>query len=301
MDIAKKVKSLSENGAWIINFANPSGIIAEAVLSNTDVNMIGLCNCPVNMIKGVSDALGSDTFDYEYVGLNHLSWITNVSLPGKSENLVEGLIKNTDISMKNIPGAEYDPSLLKAIPYIPSPYLSYFYTPSAQVQKCLDAEKTRGEVCRGLEDDLLSQYADLNLAAPPAELAQRGGAMYSTAAISAVESIVLNRNDLHVVAAKNNGAVPFMDDDDVVEVLCRLGRDGVVPNPVFVHNDYIAGLMRSVKAYEKLTVKAALEGSFDAALAALMVHPLVGDYDKAKPMLCEMLEANRAFLPRFFS
>jgi 6-phospho-beta-glucosidase len=91
-----------------------------------------------------------------------------------------------------------------------------------------------------------------------------------------------------------------MDPDDVVEVKCKVGRDGVAPLPVTVYNDYVAGMMRAVKAYERLTVKAAIHGDRDAALAALMVHPLIGDYDKAAPMLNEMLEINREFLPRFF-
>ena len=91
-----------------------------------------------------------------------------------------------------------------------------------------------------------------------------------------------------------------MDDTDVVEVLCRLGKAGIVPQPVKVYNEYVVGLMRAVKAYEKLTVKAALEGDRDIALAALMAHPLVGDIAKALPMLEEMLEANKEYVPRFF-
>ena len=104
-----------------------------------------------------------------------------------------------------------------------------------------------------------------------------------------------------VVATKNRGAVPFMDDDDVVEVKCRLGKDGVAPQPVSEYNSYIVGLMRVIKAYEKLTVRAALNGDRDLALEALMVHPLIGDSEKAIPLLDEMLEANREYLPRFFA
>jgi len=300
MDIARRMKSKAADGAWMINFANPSGIIAEAVLNHTDVNMIGLCNCPVNMVKGIADTLGTGDFEYEYVGLNHLSWITSVNLCGKSENLVAGLAGSAEATMKNVPGVEYDPALLRAIPYVPSPYLSYFYAREAQVKKCLAAEKSRGEVCMELEDDLLAQYADPNLRVKPPELALRGGALYSTAAISAVESIAGDKREAHVIAAKNNGAVPFMDDDDVVEILCELGGNGVVPRPVRVYNEYIIGVMQAVKAYEKLTVQAALNGDRDAALAALMVHPLIGDYAKAAPMLEEMLEANKEFLPSFF-
>ncbi|NLC69215.1 MAG: 6-phospho-beta-glucosidase, partial [Clostridiaceae bacterium] len=37
--------------AWLINFSNPSGLLAEAILNYTDVKMIGLCNMPINMKK----------------------------------------------------------------------------------------------------------------------------------------------------------------------------------------------------------------------------------------------------------
>jgi 6-phospho-beta-glucosidase len=91
-----------------------------------------------------------------------------------------------------------------------------------------------------------------------------------------------------------------MRDDDVVEVKCKVGKNGATPLPVTVFNEYVIGLMQAVKAYERLTIKAAINGDRDAALAALMVHPLIGDYDLAAPMLEEMLKANKEFLPRFF-
>ena len=300
MNVANRMKQLSADDAWLINFSNPSGIVAEALLNYSDVNMLGLCNCAVNMLKDIAETIGSEDFDYEYLGLNHLSWITSVVKRGQTENLVPSMLGVAKTSMKNIPDADYGEELLRAVPYIPSGYLSYYYTREEQVQNCLSAPKTRGEVCLELEEKLLEQYADVNLTHKPKELEQRGGALYSTAALSAVDSIYNDKKEINVVAAKNNGAVPFMDDDDVVEIKCKLGRDGLVPQPVSIYNDYTIGLMRAVKAYEKLTVKAALNGDYDYALAALMAHPLIGDFNKAKPMLDEMLQANKPYLEAFF-
>jgi len=301
MDLVADMKRLSADNAWLINFSNPSGIIAEAVLNLTDANMIGLCNCAINMVKGIADVLETKDFDYEYIGLNHLSWITSVVKHGESENLVSKLAGIADTAMKNNPVASIDPALMKAIPYVPSSYLNYYYARNEQIQKCLDAEKTRGEICLEIEGKLREQYSNPDLKEKPAELAQRGGALYATAAVSAAESIACDIQDQHVVASKNNGAVPFMDDNDVVEVLCRLGNKGIQPQPVSVYNEYVKGLMQAVKAYEKLAVKAAMEGNRDTALEALMAHPLVGDVAKAVPMLEEMLEANKEYLPRFFN
>jgi len=306
MDMVADMKRLSADGAWLINFSNPSGIIAEAVLNLTDTNMIGLCNCAINMVKGIADVLGTFDFEYEYVGLNHLSWITSVvkresngdSAPG--ENLVSSLAGIADTAMKNNPVANIDPAMMKAVPYVPSSYLNYYYARSEQIQKCLDAEKSRGEICVEIEEKLREKYSDPDLKEKPPELAERGGSLYATAAVTAAESIACDKKDLHVVASKNNGAVPFMDKDDVVEVLCRLGKNGIEPQRVNVYNEYIVGLMRAVKAYEKLTVRAALEGDRDLALEALMAHPLVGDVAKAVPLLEEMLLANKDYVPNFF-
>jgi len=252
------------------------------------------------MVKGIADFLETYDFDYEYVGLNHLSWITSVVKHGEKENIVATLAGKADTSMKNNPIADIDPALMRAVPYVPSSYLNYYYARNEQIQKCLDADKTRGEICLEIEGKLREKYSDPELKEKPAELAERGGALYATAAVSAAESIICDKNDLHVVAAKNNGAVPFMDDDDVVEVLCRLGKNGIEPQRVNVYNEYIIGLMRAVKAYEKLTVQAAQTGNRDEALAALMAHPLVGDIEKAVPLLEEMLEANKEYVPKFF-
>ncbi len=301
MNVAKLMAELAPN-AWLINFANPSGLVAEAVLNNTGIKMVGLCNCPISMIKDARQMAPAHTkaFDYDYVGLNHLSWITAVYADGKNI-LSELLQKGLDITtMKNILGMELETPLLEATKGIPSSYLNYYYFREKQVEHCKEAEKTRGEECKVIEQELLEMYKDVNLQEKPKLLEQRGGAYYSTAAVSLIDALENDKNEYHVVNVKNNGALPFMDKDDVVEVKCLVNRDGITPVRIEnFDNSYIIGLMKAVKAYEKLAAKAGLQGDYDAALASLLVHPLIGDYNKAKPMLDELLEANKDFLPQF--
>ena len=258
--------------------------------------MIGLCNCFVNMSAAIAKNIGTTGFDYDYVGLNHLSWVTSVTVNG--EDMLERLGKSAGAQMKNIPDVNYDDELLAALPAIPSSYLSYFYLREEQLQKCLKAEKTRGEVCVELEESLIEKYKNPALSEKPEELAGRGGALYSTAAVSVVDAIENNKNEFHVVNVKNSNRLSFMDENDVVEVKCLVNRDGALPTAISKPvSPYIKGLMRAVKAYEKLTVSAALNGSRADALAALMVHPLIGDYHKALAVLNEMIDANADYLP----
>ena len=302
MEVAQKIEKLSPH-AWFINFSNPSGIIAEAILNHTSVKMMGLCNGPINMIRKAMRMLpeGTQRFDYDFVGLNHLCWLTGIYADGKEilrEKLSRGIHPD---DLKNIPQANYEPLLLNTVKGLPIAYLNYYYFREEQVELCKKAEKTRGEICVEIENELLEMYKDPNLSEKPAILDKRGGALYSEAAVSLIEAIENDKNEVHVVDVKNNGAYSFMEKDDIVEVKSVVGRKGAAPIALENFDDhYIIGLMRTVKAYEKLACKAGLYGDYEAALAALMVHPLVGDYKKAKGVLDEMLQANREHLPQFY-
>ena len=295
LEIARRIEKLAPK-AWLINFSNPSGIVAEALLNHTGLKMIGLCNCFVNMKESIAKNLGSYDFDYEYVGLNHLSWLTSVTMNG--ENVLERLGKDAGAKMKNIPDLNYDDELLAALPAVPSPYLSYFYLRDEQIKKCREEKKTRGEICMELEQSLIKKYENPALENKPEELAERGGALYSTAAVSVVDAIENDKNEYHVVGVKNNGAVSFMDNDDVLELKCLVNRFGAAPAAISeLDSPYIKGMMQAVKAFEKLTVRAAIKGSRPDALAALMVHPLIGDYHKARALLDDFLDPNGADAP----
>jgi len=58
--------------------------------------------------------------------------------------------------------------------------------------------------------------------------------------------------------------------------------------------------VQQVKAYERLAVRAAIDGDRNAALKALIANPLVGQFPVATALLDAILEANRKHLHRFF-
>ena len=286
--------------AWLINFTNPSGIITEFVLNNTNVKNIGLCNVPIDMIDDVKEITGDDS-KITYVGLNHLSWITSIKKDGKE--LLPGLIESgfSPKVMANIKDDGFSMDCLKTIQAIPSSYLQYYYCREAKLQHQRESDKTRAQVCMDIEEQLLEIYQNKEIVTKPALLDKRGGHKYSLAAVSLVDSIANDKRDVHVVNIKNNGTLPFMADDDVVEIAAVIGSDGATPVPVTEPiNDHIIGLMRVVKTYEKYAVEAAITGSDEAALNGLLVHPLVGDWEKAQKCFEEMKEAHKEYLPQYF-
>jgi 6-phospho-beta-glucosidase len=299
MNISEKMKKLCPD-AWMINFSNPSGINGQALLNYTGTKMMGLCNGPIGMLNIPEWALGLDKAEteVEYVGLNHLSYITSIKNGGR-DYLKEALEGNSEILEKL--GDAFSKEIIKLAGGIPCGYGGYYYRPRHNLEKLLKSKTSRGEDCLEIEERLLEMYQDANLYVKPEELSKRGGAMYSEVAVSLAESIWTDNKNTHIVNILNNSALDFMENDDVVEISASVGKNGATPIPLKVPvSRHIQSLMRTVKTYERYAVEAALHGSRDDAIRALTANPLIVDVDAAKACFDEMLEAHKEFLPQFF-
>ena len=300
-EILKITKKMEEHcpDAWLINFSNPSGMIAEAVLNNSPIKMMGLCNVPINTIESIKKQLKLDEAYVQYLGLNHLAWVTKIEANGKDyldEAMNAGL---NSASMQNIPTGGFSRELIKTVGAIPTCYLEYYYHRDDKLAHCLKNEKCRGETCLEIEENLLEIYSNSELHVKPELLSKRGGSRYSEAAINLVDAIYNDKQEVHVVNILNKGAIPFMGDNDAVEVNAVIGKNGATPIKTNYFNQHIAELMHTIKAYEKHAVKAALEGDIDEAIKALMINPLVFDHQKAWDCFHELMEAHKQYLPQF--
>jgi len=296
-EICRKMEALCPN-AWLINFTNPSGIVTEFVLNHTNVKCIGLCNAPINMLDDTREEAGANC-DITYLGLNHLSWITSVERDGI--DLLPGMLCDgfTTKVFENIKDDGFDLDCLRAAGGIPSSYLQYYYNRETKRKGLLADETSRAQECMGIEEQLLELYQDKNLKEKPALLDKRGGHKYSLAAVSLIDALANNKRDVQVVNVLNRGTLPFMEDNDCVELAAVISADGATPVPVHTYNDHMLSMMRTVKAYERYAIQAAVTGSDNAAMQALLAHPLVGDWGKAKACYDEMKAAHREYLPQF--
>ncbi len=299
VDIARRMETLCKD-AWLINFSNPSGMVAEALLRYTGARMMGLCNVPINMIASAKKAVGDENALVESVGLNHLSWITSVISRGE-EKLPDLLEKGySGEKPANLPATEFDRECLKAAGGIPNGYLLYYYGRAKRLSHLKAAEKTRAQTCMAIEEDLLALYSDEGLYVKPALLDKRGGHLYSEAAVSLAEAIYNDTGATHTVNVQNGGVLPYLEKDEVAEIACRIGKDGAAPLPIrAIGTPHMQDLIRTVKAYERMAVDAAMTGDREIALAALLTHPLVGDFEKARDCFDALLKAHAAYLPRF--
>jgi 6-phospho-beta-glucosidase len=296
LGIAEHVERRAAKGAWIVDFTNPVGIVSEALLGHGH-RAIGLCNVGIGFQRQFARHFGVEPrrVQLAHVGLNHLSWERAVLVDGKDRlpELLEGFIEELSAEV------ELPAELIRLGASVPSYYLRYYYMTRAVLEEQLHAP-TRAEHVMDIERRLFEMYQDPKLDRKPDLLAQRGGAYYSDAATELMASLQADTGDVQVVDVRNDGAIPDLPKEAVVEVSGVVDSEGAHPLPVEPLPPEMAGLVRQVKSYEMLTVKAAESGSRSTALKALMANPLVADFGVAEPMLGELLTANRSHLPRFF-
>jgi 6-phospho-beta-glucosidase len=179
---------------------------------------------------------------------------------------------------------------------VPSYYLRYFYAHDEVVTQ-ERGRPTRAQDVAQVESQLLEMYADPELDRKPELLGKRGGAYYSEAAVALLASLTLGRGDTQVVNLRNDGTLPFLPDEATIEVPAVIGSDGPRPVPVTPVGPLLSGLIAHTTGYEELAVDAALRGGRDRVAAALLAHPLVGQYDLAQRLTDRLIAENQRYLP----
>jgi 6-phospho-beta-glucosidase len=179
--------------------------------------------------------------------------------------------------------------------------LRYYYYTDHKLAEQAKWPPSRGELVMQIEADLLKQYAEPDRTEPPEGLLLRGGAYYSTVATQLLNAHYNDLGETHVVNTRHDGAVPGWPADWVLELPCRVDASGIHPLPAEPLPPVCFGLVAQVKAYEVLTVEAAVHGDRNAAYQALLAHPLGPSADKVQAVLDDLLETHKAHLPHFWT
>jgi len=298
IELAEETAKRGATGAWLVDFTNPVGIVTQALL-DAGHRAIGLCNVGIGLQRRLARLLDVswERVELEHVGLNHLSWERAVRIDGR--DMLPDLLERFGEEIAQ--DLEMPPALLTVLGAIPSYYLRYYYLTDEVLREQQGSDATRAQHVMEIERELLELYRDEGLDRKPDLLAQRGGAFYSEAAARLMASLHAGTGDVQIVDVRNEGAMPDLPADAVVEVPAHVDRDGAHPVALRPLEPEFLGLVERAKAYERLAVAAALSGSRITALKALLANPLVPSYGVAVPLLDALLEANRRFLPLFFS
>ncbi|CQR60539.1 6-phospho-beta-glucosidase [Streptomyces leeuwenhoekii] len=295
LDIAERVRRTNPD-AWIIDFTNPVGIVTRALLG-TGHKAVGLCNVAIGFQRKFAKLLGVEParVHLDHVGLNHLTWERGVRLDGPDgEDVLPHLIgEHGDAIAEDL---HMPRALLDRLGVVPSYYLRYYYQHDEVVRE-LRTKPSRAAQVAQMERELLQMYGDPALDEKPELLAKRGGAFYSEAAVDLAASLLGAGGSPHqVVNTYNNGTLPFLPDDAVIEVQAAVDGRGARPLPVPRLDPLQAGLIANVTAYEDLALQAALHGGRERVFAALLAHPLVGQFEYAERLTDQLIAHNREHL-----
>jgi 6-phospho-beta-glucosidase len=307
LKIASDMRELAEKDALLVNFTNPAGLVTQALSQYAvDVSAVGVCNVPItakmHIIEGLEKATGKSIdprqTELNTLGLNHLSWHRGFTVEGEDvwPQVIQGYID--DLKQEEDP--EWEPRTIEVLRMMPNYYLQYFYHTDKKLKEQEKWPPSRAEEVIEVEKDLLREYADPDLKEPPADLMKRGGAYYSTVATQLLNAHYNDLGETHVVNTRNNGAVREWPADWVLEIPSTVRKSSITPIPTAPLPTSCFGLIAAVKAYELLTVEAAVHGDRDAAYQALLVNPIGPKADKVQAVLDDMLETHREYLPQFW-
>ena len=300
--------------AWILNYTNPAAIVAEALRREfpEDKKILNICDQPVNLLRSYGRILGRDSKDFEpvYFGLNHFGWFTNL-YDSEGKDLVpelKALIKER--GFLPVDAEQRDQSWLDTYgmvkdmcddftDYLPNTYLQYYLYPDYKVKK-LNPEYTRAnEVMDGREKRVFEECRRIVEAGTTKECHMVHNDAHSEFMIQVAESIAYNQGKIFIVIVENNGTISNIQDDAMVEVAAVLTANGPRPLGVGKIGTFYKGLMEAQLAYEKLTVDAYYEGSYEKALQALTLNRTIVDAHKARKVLDELIDANKEYWPEF--
>ncbi len=303
--------------AWTINFTNPAGMVTEAMSAVLGDRVVGICDSPVGLCRRAARALDVDpsaAVRFDYAGLNHLGWLNRVLVD--EVDVLPGLLADPERLTRIEEGRLFGPDWLRTLGAIPNEYLWYWYFRADALAAEQSAKETRGEFLlrqQGAfydavdDDDPAAAYAlwdrtrrerEVSYMADSREISGAGerdtddldGGGYDQVALALLRAIARDEPASLILNVRNRGALPFLDDDAVVEVPCRVdagGPDAVGVGPLSMHAQ---GLVTAVKDVERTTIEAARSGSRDLAVRALAVHPLVGSVPTARRILEAQLD-----------
>jgi len=305
VDLAHRVQRLAPN-AWIINFTNPAGMVTEALQQVVGDRAIGICDTPSGLCRRVAAALDASPEDlaFDYFGLNHLGWLRGVH-DGRGDRLPDLLAD--DVALNRIEEAQvFGAEWLRSLGMIPNEYLYYFYFDTVDAM----ASKPRGAYLLEQQSGFYAAQPDSPQAAfahwqatkderdrtymaeardghdlAPHDPDDPGG--YEAEAMAVVEAIAGNAGAVRILNVANRSALPFLDEDAVVEVPCVVGAAGARPLAAGDVPEHARALIDTIKAVERATIEAALTGSTELAVKALALHPLVPSVTAAREIFAE--------------
>lgn len=313
-------KNVAKPNAPIFNFTNPSGLVTQAMRTYGYNNVYGVCDAPSGFFLQLKKMLGADDFTGECFGLNHLSWFNNFKSGG--EDVTDKVLSNPRL-YKDTEIRLFDKTLISILENnLPNEYLYFYYYRDRAVNSVLSSDKTRGETILEINNHMMAELREIDIdndfekafhsfmshyamrensyfsiesgtfreekwLVPTFEeyLAQPETGGYAAVALEFIKAQHSGKPVEMVLSIPNEGAIDFLNPDDVCEISCTVDNNGAHPHKIGEMPEMCKNLIVAVKHYENLTVEAIMKRSREKAIQALTVHPLVCSYALAEKLV----------------
>jgi len=304
LEIVEEVQRLAPK-AWIINYANPAGMVTEAVIRKfPEARFIGLCDMPTGVQWAIGKILRVDfhRIGLDYAGINHGGWSQRVLLDGHD---VTPRLRRWAHLLGPVAGVmplgeeTGTVRLFRRFGMVPDPYLRYYYFTDQILAKLKRQNKTRAEVLMDRLPQLYGHYETAGAKERPMLTMHRGHQSHADLASQVIAAMASGRRTRFVIQQRNGGAVPNLPADGQAQFPAWVDASGWERIPMPRLSDEVAPLLQQVKASESLNVTAALTGDVKTAIEAAAANPLVPSKELATKVVHELIAAHREYLPQF--
>jgi 6-phospho-beta-glucosidase len=301
--------------AYIFNFTNPAGLVAQALHDEGFARVVGICDSANGAEHAIAAWAGTpaDSIEAEVYGLNHLSWTRAVYVYGR--DLLPQALADDDF-LRTTHQSLFAPEFVRRKGTFLNEYLYYWYYRLSALNDLQKRSTTRGEEIEAMNrvlyadlaalkpSDALAAYDQYNAqrsstymahakaqkAASPATATVEG---YAGVALHTLTALSGSGGTLNIALNVPNGdSIPTLLPDDIVEVSCQVNNGGIQPQTISAVPEDDALLMSAVKRYERLASAAIRSRDRALAVDALVAHPLVASYPTAQSLVDEYLGAH---------
>ena len=288
--------------AWLINYANPTNIIGEAVNRFSNVKVLALCDGGKHDAFHVAELLGYSAQDVEFwgLGLNHATWSTRFTIAGRDgiEMMDEAYDRVlADPSVSN--GTKRAFRLARIYRRLPNDYMQYYYFPEETFAQAQAAPLTRaGLIMRDLPS-IFEHYREQAATDNPVLTHARGGTGFGEFAVDVISAVATDSGLIEMINRPNNGALPGLPPERVAEVPCRLDAQGATPFANGPLPSELHGLIVALAEYQSLAAEVAWHANDKAAaVRALASNPLTWklDIDHVEALYNELAQAHARWL-----
>ncbi|HEY3365196.1 MAG TPA: hypothetical protein VGK74_09105 [Symbiobacteriaceae bacterium] len=306
LDIVAEVRRLAPE-AWIINYANPAGMVTEAVFRQfPDARFIGLCDMPTGVQWAIGKLLRVDfhRIGLCYAGINHGGWSPQVQLD--DQEIIDRLKRWVSVlgPVANVlPLTEETGTvrLFHRYGMVPDPYLRYYYYKDRMLAKLKAGRQTRAELLMERLPALYAHYAKVAAADRPVLTEHRGHQSHADLAAQVIAAMAADRRTRFVIQQKNGGTIPNLPADGSAQFPAWVDGKGWEPIPQPPIAEAVAPLIQQIKTSETLNVTASITGDAGLAVEAAAANPLVPRRQVAEVIVAELMKAHRPYLPQFRS